>query len=188
MNWQVFGPKLCGRLYIALAPLVLTLTYSNFNSVGIAAEAANTSEAARPRTLELQLVGPDGKPVPHAEVSFRNTPAPKKEQVKVGEFVRANKYSARIKTDGTGKLLVELPKIAKYFTIDIEVPGYAPYWAQWRSAERAEDLPEKFIAELDAGWSVGGIVTDDKGTPVKGATIHPSIEFKKRPGDESQLG
>jgi hypothetical protein len=94
MAWQMSGPKMCSRLYIALAPLVLILTCSISNSVGTAAEAANASEAARPRTLELQLVGPDGKPVLHAEVSFRNTPAPKKEQVKVGEFVKANKYSA----------------------------------------------------------------------------------------------
>ena len=87
-----------------------------------------------------------------------------------------------------GKLVVELPKVSKYFTIDIEVPGYAPYWAQWNSPDRPEDLPEKFVAELDAGWSVGGIVTDSEGKPVKGAKVHPSIQFKKRPGDEGQLG
>src|SRR5262249_19121192 len=69
--------------------------------------------------------------------------------------------------------------------LDIEVPGYGPYFAQWRSDERVEELPEKFVAELDAGWSVGGIVTDSDGKPVKGATVHPSIEFKKRPADES---
>jgi hypothetical protein len=187
MRWQISGSKIAGLLLIAVAPVVAILVCSIGSSVGIAAEPANVSKAT-PRILKLQLVAPDGKPVPHAEVSFRNTPAVKPEQVKVGEFVRADKYSARIKTDGSGKLVVKLTKIANYFAIDIEVPGYGPYWAQWRSKERAEDLPEKFVAELDAGWSVGGIITDSEGNPIKGAKIHPSIEFKKRPGDESQLG
>jgi hypothetical protein len=135
----------------------------------------------------VQLVGPDGKPVPHAEVRFRNAPVPKREQVKVGEFVTANSYSARIKTDAAGKLVVELPKIASYFAVDIEVPGFAPYWAEWRSSENKEEVPAKLTAELDAGWSAGGVVVDTDGKLVKGATVHPSVKFKKRPGDEGEL-
>lgn len=34
---------------------------------------------------------------------------------------------------------------------------------------------------------MGGIVVDDQGKPVEGAQAHPSIEFKKRPGDLSQF-
>jgi hypothetical protein len=186
MNWQNSAKKFRLGLWAAIVPLVIS------HSAGVAAEPAKATTAAAvkaaPRTLELQLVGPGGKPVPHGELSFRNAPAPKREQVKIGEFVSRNNYSARIKTDAAGKIIVELPKVSKYFSIDIEVPGYAPYWAQWNSGDRSEELPNKFVAELDAGWSVGGIVTDGDGKPVQGATIHPSIEFKKRPGDESQLG
>ena len=48
-------------------------------------------------------------------------------------------------------------------------------------------IPEKFVAELDAGWAVGGIVVDEDGNPVEGATVSPSLKFKKRPGDFSEL-
>ncbi len=188
MILQFSGSKLGRLLLVAGAPAIVIVVSSIACLGGLASEPSNASQPAPPRKFELQLMGPDGKPVPNAEVSFRNTPAPKQDQVKVGEFVRANKYGARIKTDATGKILIELPKIDQYFAIDIEVPGYGPYWAQWRSSENAEALPDKFVAELDAGWVVGGIVTDKEGKPVKGATIHPNIEFKKRPGDESQLG
>jgi protocatechuate 3,4-dioxygenase beta subunit len=168
--------------------IALLMLWSSAISMAVAAEpAANSPPAKSPRTFEVQLVGPDGKPVPHAEVGFRNTPVPTRQQVKVGEFVKANKYSARIRTDAAGKFVVELPKIASYFVVDIEVPGFAPYWAEWRSDENAEQVPPQLVAELDAGWSVGGIVVDSEGKPVKGATVHPSIKFKKRPGDEGEL-
>ena len=189
MNLQISGFRISRPLLIAVVRVVVILVWSTSMVRSISAEPANASAAApRPRVFELQLVGPDGKPVSRGKLAFVTVRLPSAEQVKVGEFVRANNYSARVKTDSDGKLAVELPKVAKYFSIDIEVPGYGPYWAAWRSAERSEDLPEKFVAELDAGWSVGGIVTDSDGKPVKGATINPSIEFKKRPGDESQLG
>ena len=118
-------------LLIAVVRVVVILVWSTSMVRSISAEPANASAAATtPRIFELQLVGPDGQPVPRREVSLRNNPAPKREQVKVGEFVRANNYGAQIKTDSAGKLAVELPKVAKYFAIDIEVPGYAPYWAE----------------------------------------------------------
>ncbi len=55
------------------------------------------------------------------------------------------------------------------------------------SADQAPAIPERFVAELDAGWAVGGIVVDEDGNPVEGATVSPSLKFKKRPGDFSEL-
>src|SRR5262245_55681336 len=124
MSWRTSVSEF-GRALSIAALTIMSLVWLLSNGEGIAAEPANSSAPTKtPRTFELQLVGPNGKPVPHAEVSFRNNPAPKPEQVKVGEFVKATNSSARIKTDVTGKLVVELPKVAKYFSIDIEVPGY----------------------------------------------------------------
>ena len=128
MNWRISASEVSRALLTAISVAIVGLVLSFSNAEGVAAEPTNGSAAAKtPRTFEIQLVGPDGKPVPHAEVSFRNSPAVKREQVKVGEFVQANNYSARIKTDNTGKLVVELPKVSRYFAVDIEVPGYAPY-------------------------------------------------------------
>src|ERR1700755_848547 len=107
MRWQ-FSPSRIDRpsLFANVASIAI-LVWSISILTSISAEPVNqAAETTKPRVFVLQLVGQGGKPVPNGEVSFRNTPAPKAEQVKVGEFVRANKYSARIKTDSAGKLAV----------------------------------------------------------------------------------
>ncbi|WP_206028693.1 carboxypeptidase-like regulatory domain-containing protein [Thalassoroseus pseudoceratinae] len=48
-------------------------------------------------------------------------------------------------------------------------------------------LPTQFTAQLDAGWSVGGVIVNGKGQPIEGAEVRPSVEYKKRPGDLSQF-
>ena len=57
-----------------------------------------------------------------------------------------------------------------------------------RHESHDEPIPSTFTAQLEAGWSVGGIIVDADGKPVEGVKVTPSIEFKKRPGDLSQLG
>ena len=87
--------------------------------------------------------------------------------------------------DGQGRLAVERPQ--SQFDVFIQTPGYGPYWAGWSSGSHAEPIPPRFTAELEAAWSVGGVIVDADGKPVQGVTIQPSIEFKKRPGATSQL-
>src|SRR5262249_19779467 len=45
----------------------------------------------------------------------------------------------------------------------------------------------QFTAELDAAWSVGGVIVDADGKPIESVKIRPSIAFKKRPGDSGTL-
>jgi uncharacterized GH25 family protein len=137
--------------------------------------------------FELQVVGPDGKPVLQSTVEIRTQPALTEQQILRGKFVGRRAYSTTVKTDEKGQLLLAIPARPKSFVLNIERPGYAPYWAEWDSRNHPEDVPEKFIAELEAGWSVGGVVVDSSGNPVQGATVHPYIKFKKRPGDSNDF-
>jgi uncharacterized GH25 family protein len=148
--------------------------------------AAETKEKKKLQ-FELHVVGPDGKPVPRAQIDIRSNPAPTREQIKSGEFVRRSSYGTIARADANGQLLLEFAKLPKNFSLGIEAPNFGPYWAAWNSTHHPEKIPSKFVAELEAGWSVGGIVVDSEGKPVVNAAIHPSIKFKKRPGDAEEL-
>ena len=133
------------------------------------------------------LLGPGGKPIPEAFVKIRTNPVPTAEQIRHGKFVKRGSYGAFVATDAEGRLVVKLPRAPTYFDVFITIPGYGPYWAGWSSESHAQPIPSRFTAELEAGWSVGGIIVDSDGKPIEGVTIGPGIEYKKRPGDIRQM-
>jgi hypothetical protein len=110
------------------------------------------------------------------------------EQIKRGEFVRRYSYGTLTKADASGYVVFTLPKQPKRLTLIIKTPGFGPYYADWDATNHPLKIPAKFVAELEAGWTVGGVVVDSDGKPVNGVEIHPSIESKKRPGDTQQMG
>lgn len=149
-------------------------------------EKANKNDG--PFAFHLNVVGPSGAPVPNASVEIRTMPLPTADQFQHGEFVRAGNYGVTAQTDMQGRLMVTLPRKPQRFDVKIQQPGYGPYWAGWSNLARPEEIPQEFTATLDKGWSVGGVVIDGVGQPVVGAEVHPSVYFKKRPGDTEQLG
>lgn len=137
--------------------------------------------------FELLVVGPAGKPVPEALVELRGDPLPTAEQIQRGTFVRKSRYGTFVKADAQGRVTVKLPAEPKRFNVSISTAGYGPYWAAWSSEDHEDPIPARFTAELEAGWSVGGVIVDDQGKPVAGASVDPNIAFKKRPGDQKEL-
>lgn len=153
-----------------------------------AKDGGDNAAAGDAPTFELHVVGPDGKPVPQAEVEIRTGPDPMPEQILTGKFVKKGPYGTFATTDAAGRLRVLRPPAPRHFNVDITTPGYGPYCAKWSSETHPEPIPAQFTAELETGWSVGGIIVNDAGKPLEGVRIRPSIEFKKRPGDVKQLG
>ena len=136
------------------------------------------------RQFQLNVVDPEGKPVPDTTVEIRSDRAPTAEQILRGEYLRDATYGPFVKTSAKGELLFRTPHHMKRFNLSIKKPGYAPYWASWP----VDSIPDKFTAMLDKGWTVGGIIVDKAGKPITGAKVSPSVNFKKRPGDTSRLG
>ncbi len=150
--------------------------------------AKSQTEAQKTTDFDLRIVGPDGQPVPQARVHVRTSPVLSQSKIRRGKIVEKNAYSVALLADEEGRLSFELPPKSDGLVVYITTPGYGPYWASWSSERRDEPIPPSFTAQLDAGWSVGGIVVDAQHKPIAGVKVTPSIEFKKRPGDHSQLG
>jgi RNA polymerase sigma factor (sigma-70 family) len=162
---------------------------------GMATPAALAGSGARlaesqsdGRTFELRIVGPDGKPVPDAEVDVGASKPLEPGQIRRGRLLKPDPYGAYLKTDVEGRLVLDLPQPPEYLNLYITVPGYGPYWTGWTSETHAQPIPAQLTVELDAAWSVGGIIADANGKPIAGVTVSPSIEFKKRPGEVRQMG
>lgn len=149
--------------------------------------AAGEGLARDGKDFELRVAGPGGEPISGALVEFRTSPVPTAGQIRRGKFIRKGPYGALATTDAEGLILVEFPTTPTSFNVSITTPGYGPYWASWSSEAQGQPLPPRFTAELEPGWSVGGIVVDAGGKPVEGVKIHPNLEFKKRPGDHRQM-
>lgn len=143
------------------------------------------SVAAAEGDFELLIVDAEGHGVPNATVEIRSTPKPQQQDILVGTFQKVGTYGTFAAADGDGRLAVRFSKSLRQCNFSIKHPEYGPYWA---GNEVAAGLPDSFTAELEDGWSIGGVVVDEAGTPIEGVRVRPSIEFKKRPGDNSQLG
>jgi uncharacterized GH25 family protein len=150
-----------------------------------AAEAPSQPKplAAR-RPFELTILGPDSKPVPNIAVEFR-TKVIKPEHVLRGAYSKRGRYGVYILSDAKGVLLLTCPVTPGNFNLYIEQPGYAPYWAEWNRNEQADEIPESFTIRLGQAWTVGGVVVDEQGKPIAGATVDPSVKFDAPPGSMS---
>ncbi len=137
--------------------------------------------------FQLNVVDPDGNPVPHVEVDIRTRPVPTAEQIVTGKLSRKGKYGAFATTNEKGELAIRFDKPPASLTLMVETPGFGPYYAKWGSENQLANLPPQFTMSLDKGWTVGGIVRDEDGNPIQGVNISPSIVLKRRPGVTSEI-
>ncbi|MHC4398570.1 MAG: carboxypeptidase regulatory-like domain-containing protein [Planctomycetota bacterium] len=118
-----------------------------------------------------QVVDPDEKPVPGVQVRSDVTVYRPRRDVKLGE--------ARTTTDEEGRFeltgLAELDSGSR--TLIFEHPEYA---IAWLSLSRyRENDPTQIRMALVRPAAVGGLVTDEQGQPVAGATIEAAIDFPR---------
>lgn len=154
----------------------------------VAPQQEPAGKPASGQPFELRVVGPDGKPVAGAVVELGGDPIITPDRVRKGKLVAQRAFGTTYATDDEGRLIVELPSSPKRFVLFITMPGYGPYCAWWVSQDHDGSIPQRLTAELEAAWSVGGIVVDPDGKPIAGVEVRPSIEFRKPPGDTRQFG
>jgi beta-lactamase regulating signal transducer with metallopeptidase domain len=175
------------RIHAANAPAESQTTKNSATPKQPAAEAVEPL-ARDVGQFELQVVDPDGKPVTQSNIEFRGTTIPTSAQILQGKFTKAGRYGAFVDTDADGRVVISFPREPDSFSVNIEIPGFAPYSAEWSSQSHPEPIPARFTVKLSPAWSVGSIVVDGQGKPVAGVEVRPSIKFLRRPGDTSELG
>src|SRR5262249_3593087 len=127
---------------------------------------AAEAPAEEGQEFELNVVGPDGKPIREATVELVADPLPTAEQIHKGQFFQQKRYGLVLATNAAGQLVIERLRAPKHIDLYITIPGYGPYWAGWSSEIHDQAIPAHFTAALEAAWSVGGIVVDADGKPV----------------------
>ncbi len=187
---RLFGEPMREQLRISRGAVIGTMILAILGvlaPIGWQSAAKSPADTDNPHQFELIVIDSSGKPIPRVLIELRADPAPTAEQVKRGVFKTGRRYSSELEADTAGHITIDLPDTPKYFIVKINQPGYGPYWAEWNTIDRAERIPKRFTAELDAAWSVGGVVVDEEGKPIQGATISPHVKYKKRPGDTQGL-
>ncbi|MFH1923706.1 MAG: carboxypeptidase regulatory-like domain-containing protein [Planctomycetota bacterium] len=129
-------------------------------------------------SLLLTVLDDNDNPVPAANVTLRIR------QVAGGPW-----KVTRHQCDASGRLRVDVPReTPAYCALKVELPGYAPFFADWEQRDGPDPIPESYTARLDPGRLIGGIVQNEDGEPIQGAKVSPWFNLKMREERSGPLG
>jgi hypothetical protein len=93
------------------------------------------------------------------------------EGVAVG--LRTEKGKANAQTDARGQCSLEIPDSAStYCWVSAKKDGFVPVNLEWtsRTGEKPR-VPSEVALPLERGTTIGGLIRDDRGNPIAGATV-----------------
>jgi protocatechuate 3,4-dioxygenase beta subunit len=110
------------------------------------------------RTLKINVVGPDGKPV--AGVKIRD-----------GIWFKemTGKTNSDHVSDAQGQTAIELPKSFDILRLFTSCNGYVPQFVHWEQLD--ENPPDTYTIKLTKGTLIGGVVKNEEGQPIVGAKV-----------------
>ncbi len=96
--------------------------------------------------------------------------------------LRADKHTQNARTDAQGVCTLDVPSPPpSYFNVSIKKQGFVPASVSWeRRGERAASIPAEQTVALQKGTTIGGIVQDDRGRPIGGATVFVLVPINER--------
>jgi sugar lactone lactonase YvrE/peroxiredoxin/uncharacterized GH25 family protein len=129
----------------------LTVTYA-----GGVNDQANSKKA-----FELKVVNKQsGQPIPKAKLR-----------------ITIDKQKGTTETHEDGRRTIRLGKVEpNYFNIEVTKEGFVPIGLMWRSSEAP--IPAGYTLALEAGTSIGGVIQDEKGKPIEGASVYLLVPGK----------
>lgn len=151
-------------------------------------EPRRTTREPAADVMTLKVFDSKEKPIAGAAVEFVTFPRVVIEVV-TGELLESRGRIHQVKTDGNGRLGIRLPKdTPKSMSYSLNIDGYAPAWLRWKNIEKRSDLPNEYIVKLDDARTVGGVLVDEDGKPVKDAVVVPRVRPIQRPEDSQSVG
>lgn len=169
-------------------PVLLPTNLSNGPNSSATLADDQVDDNANQREFRLQINGPDAKPLSNVQCEIRGISKITAADVLVGRHEKDARYGIKLVTNENGQLHFQRPANLDYLNVFVEVSGYGPYLAEWRTADGSDGIPDTFTMELESAWTVTGQVVDESGKPIAGANVSPSVQFRKRPGDERKMG
>lgn len=139
------------------------------NETPAAGQEAATAEVPE-TTITGQVLGPSGKPVPHAQIALV---ARSRRPTRGGDLVDSDPRSlAETKADGQGRFRLAVPPIssAAFFSADVVAAGRG-HAVGWESLALEADGQEVAI-RLPEAQTLRGRVVDDQGRPAAGARVY----------------
>jgi beta-lactamase regulating signal transducer with metallopeptidase domain/thiol-disulfide isomerase/thioredoxin/protocatechuate 3,4-dioxygenase beta subunit len=126
---------------------------------------AKPQEPAR-RTMLVHAVGPDGKPMAGVKIHRSVWTRPLIKDAN-RDFV----------TDDRGEAKVDLPGGMSIFRLWARADHHVPLFAHWEEEDNPEkNLPADFTFRLMPGTTIGGIVRNTEGQPIKGVAVEVRLD------------
>ena len=134
-----------------------------------ASRKAPTNAKPKPaakRSILIHVVGPDGKPMAGVNIyrsvaTRKPVDAPNMDQV----------------TDERGEARFDVPETTYIYRLWARARGHVPLFAHWEEEDDPEEtLPREFTFRLERGTVIGGVIRNQAGQPIQGATVEVSLD------------
>jgi len=149
-------------------------------TAGVSADDRETVTPDPPqKSLQVTILNENDEPVAGAEVALR-----------IRQEFAGSWDVTRKQGDQAGQAIFELPGIAPhYLSVRVSSPGFVPFLAEWEESDATVDpIPDSYAIRLESGTLIGGVVQDEAGRPIEGATVMPHFDIRQRPKRTSPLG
>jgi hypothetical protein len=144
--------------------------------ITMAPRAAADDQQPVKRTMRIQVLGPDDKPMPsvkiHAAIWAKDPAKTNRDYV----------------CDADGQALVDLPEAIDILRLWATSPGHVGLFANWWPQKQPGDkIPDEFTFQLDKGTVIGGLIKNEDNQPIEGAKVEvalvqpPGGELRNRP-------
>ncbi len=98
--------------------------------------------------------------------------------------VRADNSQQKFKTDDQGRVEFTIPDKLQYLNVTAKLDKYVPTQLIWRNDSNSPQnkVPDSYTLNLEPGTTIGGIIQDEQGNPISGATVSILV-----PGDNASV-
>ena len=123
----------------------------------------DNGQASEKWTFELTVIDKRTRqPIPNAKLKV--TAADKKSVAETNET-------------GTRAIVFRKGK-PDYLSIEVTKEGFIPIRLAWRSSETTTVIPASYTLALEHGTSIGGVIQDEQGKPIEGASVYLLVPGK----------
>ena len=126
----------------------------------------NPGDPGEDRSMLIRVVGPGGEPMAGVDV-----------QRSVWTTVPVEDRNKHFTTDDRGEARIDVPHGLRILRLWVRAEGHVSLYTGWEEPENPEKtVPEEFSFQLAKGTVVGGVVRNEDGEPIEGATVDVKYE------------